>query len=181
VQELHRLWSDSVKPILHACSEEFGWWRRGGDDFPNALTMSPAVAGGAVFSGGGAKQGSKALKDTANDPCGTHSRMRSRVLCHRCAEPPAKCQEDSHKITDKLLIAHFDTPWGGASSGGGILGGIVGLAKSIFGGFRADGGSVSGRKGYHRRGRRPRVVFSPYVSATDRAQRCDGAAQGLKR
>jgi len=58
---------------------------------------------------------------------------------------------------------------------GGIL--AVRDWESIFGGFRADGGSVSAAKGLDRSGKEARVV-SAGSSGTIVPNRCDGCCAG---
>jgi hypothetical protein len=117
------------------------------DRFSDALDNVAGSAGGAGSAVDGAKAKVKGLKDTANDMRDTFKDAFKGIITG-AQNLGEVVRNILNKITDKLLDSAFDTLWGGASSGGGILGGIGGLAKSIFGGFRADGGSVSAGKGY---------------------------------
>lgn len=168
--------SDSVKPILTA-PENLDGGAEAADRFSDALDNVAGSAGGAGSAVDGAKARVKGLKDTANDMRDTFKDAFKGIITG-AQNLGEVVRSILNKITDKLLDSAFDTLWGGASSGGGILGGIGGLAKSIFGGFRADGGSVSAGKGYIV-GERGPEWFQPGSSGTIVPNDAMGAAQGL--
>ena len=142
-----------------------------------ALDNVASSAGGAGSAVDGAKAKVKGLKDTANDMRDTFKDAFKGIITG-AQNLGEVVRNILNKITDKLLDSAFDTLWGGASSGGGILGGIGGLAKSIFGGFRANGGSVSAGKGYIV-GERGPEWFQPGSSGTIVPNGAMGGAQGL--
>ena len=147
------------------------------DRFADALDNVASSAGGAGSAVDGAKAKVKGLKDTANDMRDTFKDAFKGIITG-AQNLGEVVRNILNKITDKLLDSAFDTLWGGASSGGGILGGIGGLAKSIFGGFRANGGSVSAGKGYIV-GERGPEWFQPGSSGTIVPNGAMGGAQGL--